>query len=61
MGANGGAVGDSMVDRQRKRVERKRRRDIVREERWEEEVEAICMSAKLWSLVSSLLPNYSSG
>lgn len=48
---NGSAIGDSMLDRQRKRVERKRRRDIVREERWEEEVEGICMSTKLWSLV----------
>ena len=35
-------------------AERKRKREVERDERWEDEVDHLTMSVKLWSLVGSL-------
>ena len=40
------------ADVQRLRVEKRRRREEEREERWDDEVWGLCMSTKVWSLVS---------
>ena len=39
------------VEGQRRKAERKRKREVDREERWEDEVDHMTMSVKLWSLV----------
>lgn len=51
----------SLVERQRARVDRKRKRDVVREERWEDEVDAVTMGVPLWSMVRHLLGFVRSG
>ncbi|EIW70339.1 hypothetical protein TREMEDRAFT_68006 [Tremella mesenterica DSM 1558] len=42
------------VEEQRKRVERKRRREEERDLKWEEEVEHLSMSVRLWTLIPQL-------
>lgn len=46
---------DSAVERQKARVERKRKRETDRGERWEEYVEGISMSTTTWGLVGLLV------
>ncbi|WWC62008.1 uncharacterized protein I303_104595 [Kwoniella dejecticola CBS 10117] len=53
-GVGVGVSANVSVQRQREKVEKKRKRDNEREKKWDEHVEELTMSTKLWSLIINL-------